>query len=113
MSNESSNSNNIGGYYINHNNSVYFVDENGTMNPRNLILDGRNSETEARNQNGYSDSNNSCLLIKPTHFRPEQISGNLMSNTGSNTNSTFTELQPAANVFNQISNLETKNLVYR
>lgn len=103
----------MGGYYINHNNGVYFVDENGTMNPRNLIMDGRNSENEANNQNGYSDSSNGCLLIKPTHFRPEQVNGSMISNNGSSANSTFTELQPASNIFNQISNMESKNLVYR
>lgn len=117
MSNESSNSNNMaGGYYINHNNAVYFVDENGAMNPRNLILDGgRNSESEVANQNGYPDPNNSCLLIKPAHFRSEQLNGNMIPNNGSNvnSNSTFTELQPAANLFNQASNMENKNLVYR
>lgn len=105
-----------GSYYINHNNAVYFVDENGTMNPRNLILDGaRNSENEVRNQNGYSDPTNSCLLIKPAHFRPDHLNGNMISNNGSNvnSNSTFTELQPAANLFNQSSNMENKNLVYR
>ncbi|CAF0738994.1 unnamed protein product [Brachionus calyciflorus] len=100
---------NLGGYYINHNNGIYYIDENGAMNPRTLMLNGNNSDIELGNQVNYPLSNGNCLLIKSGHFSSEQMSNNSGGNLTSN--STFTELQPATAIFNP--NIESKNMIYR
>lgn len=126
LSEDSSNSNN-GGYYINHNNAIFYVADNGTnlnlastFNNRNII---RENSIDSSNINSaiYNNTtgNQNCYLLKSNQLN---MNDSISVNNGNNNistlninpnhsavNSTFTELQPASTMFNQLSSIESLN----